>query len=146
MKEYRLLSDDGYYANGFTKGNIYKENEEDESGLSVKKYVDNFPQDWKEVIKFDVKKYLVNILNNEELYIELENVEELEKLFEIIERLRFSLNKKLETKENKIKVTTDYGKQVCFNLSKGRLFGAGTNNPSIKLSKIIEYIKQQVNK
>lgn len=151
MKEYKLLNDDRYGKPcNFNKGVILDENELMISGREtyskVSYYVEKYPEDWEEVTEFNVKKYLINILNDEELYIELENVEELKKLFEIIDRLRFYLNKKLETKEHKIKVTITHGRQVRFNLSKDRLISTESGNSFMKFSEIIEHIKQQVNK
>ena len=146
MKEYRLLSDAGYSSSGFIKGNIYKENEESKVGFIVKTYVNDFPQEWEEVIKFNAKEYLINILNDEELYVELENAEELKKLFEIIDRLKFSLNKKLNRKEKIINITFNHGRQVRFNLSKDSLLGTENNYPFIKFSEIVNNIKKQVNK
>lgn len=151
MKKYKLLND-GRYGKpcNFNKGVILDENELMISGREtyskVSYYVEKYPEDWEEVIEFNVKEYLINILNDEELYVELENVEELKKLFEIINRLRFSLNKKLETKENKIKATINHGKQVRFNLSKNIMVNTENPNVFMKFSEIIEHIKQQVNK
>ena len=148
MKKYKLLTNKGYESSGFTKGNIYKEIKKSRMKFTVKKYVEDFPEDWEleEVVEFNAKEYLVNILNNENLCVELEDVEELKKLFEIINRLKFSLNKKLETKEHKIKVTIAHGKQVRFNLSKDKLFGTENNFPFIKFSEIVNNIEKQLKK
>lgn len=170
MKKYKLIKGSRYDFPGsnFKEGEIYSENklltEEKKIYREVLHYAKIYPEDWEEVFEFNVRDYLVDILNTEGLFVRLDNYEEAVKLFEVIDKVKYYLKNELVDRDPKLKAIKQFNGPICINLFKreGHSYcnymeelknktneEAISNSRYIKgiisLKEIIEKIKQEAN-